>query len=222
MRLLPLPLWLLVTAQIEARTQAQAQPPLLPTAIRKMPPDRGAKFHHSYCAFPEANTFAAAAQKPIAAIAARRGLEADDALRLAANSSAELPFRPPFAMLSGPERQEDATSWDLFRRAASALAFLERRQWSCPTGTSSCASIGYPNSCCREGETCFEVPDTGLGPVGCCPTGAACGGGVSGCGDGSMACGSEVGGGCCIPGFVCGGVGCTYLLPYNLPFTLRY
>ncbi|KAK3309096.1 uncharacterized protein B0T15DRAFT_129293 [Chaetomium strumarium] len=235
MRPLPSSLWLLIAAQIEARVQAQAeshsplqQHRLVPTAIRKMPPDQGAKFHHEYCAFPEHEQHAAFApasssHKPAAAIAARSALDSEDALRLAGNASAELPLRPPFAVLSGLEEFEfedededrriapppPPAAWDcLFRRAASALAFLEKRQWSCPSGTSSCASIGYPNSCCGQGETCVEVPDTGLGPVGCCLEGAACGGGISGCPGGSTTCGSEVGGGCCIPGFVCAGVGC--------------
>ena len=54
------------------------------------------------------------------------------------------------------------------------------------------------------------VQDTGLGPVGCCPKGTSCSGGVSGCTDGSTGCASDIGGGCCIPGFVCQGVGCEY------------
>jgi hypothetical protein len=223
MRPLPLSLWLLVTAQIEAREEAQADSQhILPTAVRKMPADQGAKFHHEYCAFGDHSAFAPASHKPHAAIAARSALEEDDARRIWANASAELPLRPPFALLSGPETevQDDSTfpAWDLFRRAASALAFLEKRHWACPSGTTSCSSIGFPNSCCGTGETCMEVPDTGLGPVGCCPSGATCGGGISTCADGSTACGSNIGGGCCIPGFVCQGVGCKsppFSHPYN-------
>ncbi|KAL2255857.1 hypothetical protein VTK26DRAFT_2604 [Humicola hyalothermophila] len=232
MRPLPLSLWLLVTAQIEALGHARAESQTqeakrLPTAVRKMPPDQGAKFHPSYYAFPNDAIFAAAAKPhtPPAAAAARSIHEAHDAFLLASNASTELPLRPPFAVLSGPEeegqeqeregehphhRPRIPPQWDLFRRAASALAFLEKRQWACPRGTSSCAAIGFPNSCCQQGETCVEVPDTGLGPVGCCPAGATCSGGVSGCSGGSTPCGSEIGGGCCIPGFVCEGVGCKF------------
>ncbi|AEO55944.1 hypothetical protein MYCTH_2300296 [Thermothelomyces thermophilus ATCC 42464] len=181
-----------------------------------MPADRGAKFHHEYCAFGDHTTFAPASSRPhaptAAAIAARSLHDADDARRLWANASAELSLRPPFALLSEPEIPEKdesiAPAWSLFRRAASALALLEKRQWACPSGTSSCSSIGFPNSCCGQDETCVEVPDTGLGPVGCCPSGATCSGGISDCADGSTACGSSIGGGCCIPGFVCMGVGC--------------
>jgi hypothetical protein len=195
-----------------------------------MPPDPGAKFHHEYCAFADhqtaftaAATAAATPPRARAALAARSALEADDALRRAANASTELPLRPPFALLSGSEFDYDEAearmppAWDLFRRAALALARLEARQWACPSGTASCAAIGYPNSCCSDGETCVQVPDTGLGPVGCCPSGAACGGAVSGCAGGSTACASEVGGGCCIPGFVCQGVGCKWLSLPSVP-----
>ncbi|KAH6845040.1 hypothetical protein B0I37DRAFT_446981 [Chaetomium sp. MPI-CAGE-AT-0009] len=219
MRPLPLSLWLLMTAQIEAREQAQVdsrQPQ--PTAIRKMPADQGAKFHHEYCAFGDHQTFAPASHKPHAAIAARGAQDEDDARRIWANASAELLPRPPFALLSDSESQEESIlAGGLFRRAALALASLQKRQWACPGGTSSCSSIGFPNSCCGEGEKCMEVPDTGLGPVGCCPAGATCGGGITECADGSTPCGSSIGGGCCIPGFVCQGVGCIRTPPNPPP-----
>ncbi|KAK0720569.1 hypothetical protein B0H67DRAFT_600026 [Lasiosphaeris hirsuta] len=189
-----------------------------------MPPDQGEKFHHSYCAFPDQPAFAPVQERLLVpgAVAARSILEAEIELQQSAagrnSSSSEVEiltgYRPPFALSFGSESAEEeaqerrvaATGWR--RRAAEALAFLERRQWACPTGTSSCADIGYPNSCCGTGETCVEVEDTGLGPVGCCPAGASCGGSVQSCADGSMPCASDIGGGCCIPGFVCQGVGC--------------
>ncbi|KAK3301334.1 uncharacterized protein B0H64DRAFT_471272 [Chaetomium fimeti] len=211
MRPLPVSLWLLLAAQIEAREQAQVDPQQpAPTAVRKMPADQGAKFHHEYCAFGDHQAFAPASHKPHAAIAARGAQDEDDARRIWANASAELLPRPPFALLSDSESRDENTpaAGGLFRRAALALAFLEKRQWQCPDGTNSCSSIGFPNSCCGEGEKCMEVPDTGLGPVGCCPAGATCGGGIAECADGSTPCASDIGGGCCIPGFVCRGVGC--------------
>ena len=125
----------------------------------------------------------------------------------------ELAYRPPFAVaMDDRQAASPAGRFELLVRhaARAALARLERRQWACPAGTGSCEAIGYPNSCCPSEEACVEVQDTGLGPVGCCPAGATCGGGVSGCSDGSMPCGSDIGGGCCIPGFVCQGVGCEF------------
>ncbi|KAL1639629.1 hypothetical protein SLS58_007688 [Diplodia intermedia] len=40
---------------------------------------------------------------------------------------------------------------------------FEKRDYQCPTGTNSCASISRPNSCCPSDETCVIVEDTGLG-----------------------------------------------------------
>ncbi|CAK7267949.1 hypothetical protein SEPCBS119000_002807 [Sporothrix epigloea] len=124
-------------------------------------------------------------------------------------------YLPPFSIHheesdSGEQHQDsgDFAALELFRRAADALARLRSRQWGCPTGTTSCESIGYPYSCCSSTEKCYKVTDTGLGPVGCCPEGEACGGAVSDCTSGSTACPESLGGGCCIAGYVCEGVGC--------------
>jgi hypothetical protein len=220
MRPLPLTLWALIAAQIDAlappeQPQSQPQNPLLPTAVRKMPPDQGAKFHHEYCAFAEhghrhPSHFAALPIPPRPLAARHRNLNAfvDGNPQGQGNSSIPLPeyysYSPPFLVAHTEEQYET----NLLRRAARVLSLLQRRQWACPSGTSGCGSIGYPNSCCTTGETCVEVQDTGLGPVGCCPAGATCSGGVTGCTDGSTACASNIGGGCCIPGFVCQGVGC--------------
>ncbi|KAK3988639.1 hypothetical protein QBC44DRAFT_99296 [Cladorrhinum sp. PSN332] len=194
MRPLPLTLWALLTAQIEALENQQSQSP---TAIRKMPPDDpGAKFHPHYVAFaPQQES-----QQLSPALLARQ-------LTPPSNSSSSSDFRPPFALLNTSPNP----SFDLFRRSA-----LQKKQWSCPSGTNSCAPIGYPNSCCTASETCVAIQDTGLGPVGCCPAGTTCNGSVGGCGSGSP-CGSSVGGGCCIPGFICAGVGCVQAPPSAPP-----
>ncbi|KAH8881586.1 hypothetical protein GQ53DRAFT_848148 [Thozetella sp. PMI_491] len=213
MRLLPPSLLLLIAARIEAQEQQQ-----LPTAVRRMSPDQGEKFFHEYAAFADA-------QQPALPLVDRRFAvysEADARL-LAANASAELTFRPPFAPHSSADLEQEQPgrspaddqelrrSWlarEVFRRGMSALAVLQGRQWSCPTGTQSCSSIGFPNSCCATGETCVKITDTGLGSVGCCPTGSTCGGTITNCAPGNTPCASDIGGGCCIPGFVCQGVGC--------------
>lgn len=211
MRPLPVSLWALIAVQIDALTPPPQQP--LPTAIRKMPPDQGAKFYHSDCAFHD-HVFAPAPERPLSpAIAARDFFEEQDARRRSANSSATLDFRPPFALSlddnTSPARQA------LLGRAV--LARLQKRNWSCPTGTSHCDAIGFPNSCCKTNERCVQVQDTGLGPVGCCPAGATCSGGVQNCTDGSTACASDLGGGCCVPGFICQGIGCKPLPPQSTP-----
>ena len=229
MRLLPASLWLLIAARIEAQEQQQQQQQQLPTAIKKMSPDQGEKFLHEYAAFadsdalPQNGYLVGGRSAPEGLPVVRRhGLYEDaDSDLLAHNSSAELFFRPPFA----PHLESDMvvqtgdeglrrrwSAQELFRRAASALAHLQGRQWLCPSGTNSCSSIGFPNSCCASGETCVQIEDTGLGSVGCCPSGANCSGSIKNCASGNTPCASEIGGGCCIPGFVCQGVGCKYHL----------
>ena len=215
MRPLPLSLWLLVAAQIDAQAH-------LPTVIRKMSPDAGEKFYHEYSAFAEGDE-AAAAIPARQNFAGRR--DADTFLGF--NSSLQLPYHPPFAQHVDTAQHQDRDwisqgagdaevppyGWQLLRRAAAAgaaRARLEARAWSCPSGTSSCVGIGFPNSCCQTGESCVQIEDTGLGPVGCCPSQSTCAGTISSCFAGNTACPSNVGGGCCISGFVCEGVGCTW------------
>ena len=83
-----------------------------------------------------------------------------------------------------------------------------KRDFTCPTGTNSCTNINRPNSCCPNGLTCNIVSDSGLGDVGCCRDSDSCGGQSSSCPQDYISCPSENGGGCCIPGYECQGVGC--------------
>ncbi|CAK7206992.1 hypothetical protein SEUCBS139899_009800 [Sporothrix eucalyptigena] len=152
-------------------------------------------------------------------VAARRTFPRDEDT-LIANSSEAISiarlfppaYLPPFSIhhetADNDESAADNAALELFRRAADALSRLQHRQWGCPTGTTSCEDIGYPYSCCTNTEKCYKVTDTGLGPVGCCPEGETCGGAVSDCTSDSTACPESLGGGCCIAGYVCEGVGC--------------
>lgn len=86
---------------------------------------------------------------------------------------------------------------------------LMKRGFKCPTGTNDCSSIGQPDSCCGTGSTCITISDQGFGPVGCCPEGQSCSGGIS-CNtqEGYTSCPESPNGGCCLPGYSCEGVGC--------------
>ncbi|KAK1754805.1 hypothetical protein QBC47DRAFT_403214 [Echria macrotheca] len=229
---LPHSLWALLALQLDAALSQQPQPDQpIPTAIRKMPPDQGAKFHESYYAFapvPDQQQDDPLRRRPRSPLPAIPDVILARSAALSGNSSlSPEPGRfnfllPPFAVLSldepepesgpGVSEQNGGDSRRIRRSqqaaAAGVLAHLEKRQWACPTGTSGCGAIGYPNSCCQDGETCVLVADTGLGPVGCCPAGSSCAGNVMACTGGSTPCGSDVGGGCCIPGYVCQGPGC--------------
>ncbi|KAA8652166.1 putative GPI anchored protein [Aspergillus tanneri] len=98
------------------------------------------------------------------------------------------------------------------------MGHLFRRDYKCPSGTFSCASIDRPNSCCSTGETCELVKDAGSGDVGCCPQGQNCSGSVGKCKSGYSTCAASLGGGCCIPGYDCVSDGCARV--YTITVTL--
>ncbi|KAH9900272.1 hypothetical protein F4778DRAFT_741010 [Xylariomycetidae sp. FL2044] len=228
LRALPPSLQLLLATQLQlfapATAQAQAQD-VLPTAIKKMAPHEGEKFLPEYYAFAtDPNQAAAGALHHQHALGQEKRsvpLTPEEELRLALNSSAVLAPRPPYprhydyhlpppsSSSRGESVGEGQGEGGVYRRAREVLGKLRGRQFACPTGTHACTNIDQPNYCCLDGATCFVVngaPDAGN--VGCCPEGRNCGGSVGTCTDGSTACSAEVGGGCCIPGFVCAQVGC--------------
>lgn len=90
------------------------------------------------------------------------------------------------------------------------LLFLGSRD-ACPAGMSGCSAAGAPSKCCPDGSYCAAVSDQTAGGIACCPDGASCLGEVAACPADAVSCPSELGGGCCIPGFVCFGVGCKFV-----------
>lgn len=104
---------------------------------------------------------------------------------------------------------------DVLRRAAEALRLLEKRS-GCPAGMNSCASVGSPNKCCQDGTYCTDVSDTMVGHVACCPEGSTCDGAVSQCPSTAVSCPPSLGGGCCLEGYECAGVGCMSSLSLSL------
>lgn len=188
---LPSPLLFLVAAQLATTEQQQQQQQ--PVAIRKMGFDAGEKFWPEYYAFDRQDTIVSQNCSNNNSSAEEEGLDA----------SASLPYRAPLA----PHLYSDSDSGSIFKARLLVSLKLQKRDFACPTGTSSCSAIGYPDSCCQTGTTCVQIDDTGLGSVGCCPAGEACTGTIS-CSDGQQGCSSESGGGCCIPGWECASVGC--------------
>jgi hypothetical protein len=177
-----------------------------PVGVMKMSDDEGEKFYMEYWQFAGDMQ----QQSPMLSMASSSSLRTRDAkeeARLLANASMPISYRPPFAL----HTESDISKQDLRARGAAALAVLENRDFTCPTGTLSCSNIGYPNSCCATSETCFQIQDTGLGPVGCCPSESNCGGTITNCDSPNTACPDNLGGGCCIPNYVCAGVGCKFL-----------
>lgn len=161
-----------------------------PKAIKKLAPDSGEKllardleFTLPFISSYEALLFARDAEE-----GGSLGLEA-----------------PYYRRAYAPHYYDDNSN--ILRRAAEALAMLERRS-ACPAGMSSCAEIGNPNKCCQQGTYCTSVDDSMVGGVACCPQGSSCGGGVGDCPSNAVSCPASLGGGCCIAGYVCQGAGC--------------
>lgn len=188
-----------------------------PVAVKKMSVDESEKFFPEYWGFQDYGNQYAMFKEPsgrAAGNALRKEFEGEEAILLV-NASAPLSFRPAFVVHKTQEkslnkRDTPAIAALGLRNAAAALALLEKRDFQCPTGTFPCNQISAPNLCCATGEVCFTIPDTGLGTVGCCPSGASCSGSIT-CAAGNTPCGSKMGGGCCIPGYVCAGIGCESL-----------
>jgi progranulin len=177
-----------------------------PTVIKKMGLDQGEKIFPDYMAFEE--SFGEQPLSPHEAILMARSVpDIDEEGFLSPRLPPVLTHRMPFA---AHERADDGSRWAVLRRAAEALSILQNRQ-ACPEGMKSCSSIGFPNKCCMNSENCVQVNDASVGNVACCPSGSTCSGGVAGCpvGIGVTSCPVELGGGCCIPGFVCSGQICT-------------
>lgn len=188
-----------------------------PVGVMKMSDDPSQKFYMHYWGYeddvPESNT------SDIPPARLLRPRDEDEEAILLANSSAAISYRAPFALhtdeIFGLRHLKGRGRIPGRDAAGAALAALQKRQFECPSGTSACTSIGYPNSCCATDEMCFKIQDTGLGPVGCCPSGETCGGTITGCNSPNTPCaenegGDYEGGGCCIPNYVCAGVGCKF------------
>ena len=146
-----------------------------PVGVMKMSDDEGEKFYLDYWQFEaEVNLEGQRVfESPRESAAVRRRNGDEDGLR--GNESAIMQFRPAFLLhTENTVGAEELKARDMLRSrdAAGVLAALQARDFTCPTGTKDCSIIMSPTSCCGTDETCFSIPDTGLGVVGCCPAGA--------------------------------------------------
>ncbi|KAI9734844.1 MAG: hypothetical protein M1834_001923 [Cirrosporium novae-zelandiae] len=177
-----------------------------PIEVKKMSGDEGEMFFLGYWGFGGDST----EQKNEASSRLRPRLshgewEDGSSPQEGGNASMLLAYQPAFLPHSDDVWPRNALFARLFHPRALSLS---RRGYQCPTDTHNCSSIDRPNACCVTGETCEIITDTGLGDVGCCADGKSCSGKVSTCEDGYTECSSSQGGGCCLPGYACVGVGC--------------
>ncbi len=180
-----------------------------PIGVQKMNSDEGEMFFLEYWRF-EGGSPETTLRDELGLIerrdkSLRVGSDEDDITPLGARFNVtSLPYlQAPFSLHAS---HEEAYHGPLSPRAV--LHFLNGRGFQCPTDTASCNSISRPNSCCPTGEACQLITDVGLGDVGCCTQGQSCSNQVSDCQQGYTSCPGSSGGGCCIPGYTCNGVGC--------------
>lgn len=118
------------------------------------------------------------------------------------NASVLYPLQAPLALHGEQQIRKDL----IFGRFSRGLLHRDTG-FKCPNNSSDCSSIGRPNSCCSNGLICQLIEDSGQGDVGCCAEGETCNGAVQ-CAPGYSGCPGAYGGGCCLPGFQCYGIGC--------------
>ncbi|KAK6951415.1 hypothetical protein Daesc_007950 [Daldinia eschscholtzii] len=148
----------LLVLLLAAATQLRAQQQQHPTAIRKMSLDEGEMFLPEYYAFAPSQL---------------QSRDEEEFLQ-AKNSSAAIPFHPPYPLHYDYLRRAEArdSGPSLYNRARDILAKLQGRQFACPESTHSCENIDQPNYCCSQGTQCFVVTNAPeAGNVGCCPDG---------------------------------------------------
>ena len=210
--------------------------PLAPKAVKKMSTDEGEKFYLHYWEYDSVDTVMSMSAPEESCDSEQRDVESGQKIRPRVaehdreyNASMPMPFSLPLRRHTqdtspNPHFKKDLSYYSsLFLRPPRAgLAELVKRGFQCPTGSSDCGSIGRPNTCCNQGETCSIIPDTGLGDVGCCPPLQACSGSLNNCDLGFTKCSDNLGGGCCIPMYVCIDVGCECLLMSILLITLTF
>ncbi|KAH0544697.1 hypothetical protein FGG08_001202 [Glutinoglossum americanum] len=187
-------------AQPQTQTQSRT-----PVGVKKMSGDEGEKFYLGYWVFDGMGDEEPSVQSPLENTRILRPRGEDDEELYA---SASIPHNPPF-LLHAPHHNEENQSPLHHPRspASAALLALQNRAFKCPGGTADCSSIGRPNTCCANGEVCQIIPNTGLGDVGCCPVGKGCSGDLKNCDLGFTKCSDDLGGGCCIPDYVCVSIG---------------
>ncbi|KAH6712810.1 hypothetical protein BKA61DRAFT_484723 [Leptodontidium sp. MPI-SDFR-AT-0119] len=179
-----------------------------PVGVMKMSDDDGEKFYMEYWQFEGELEQTGLFEPQTPNTALRRRDKLDEEETLSGNETLIMQFKPPFMLHTESAFTAEELKAREILNAAGVLAALEKRDFTCPTGTSDCSGIGFPGSCCTTNEVCFKITDTGLGRVGCCPAGASCGGTITTCDAPNTPCSAALGGGCCIPNFSCVEGGC--------------
>lgn len=193
-----------LTRQFRNRKEIQQ----MPLGVRKMSDDEGEMFFPEYWQF-QVETQTTTNGRSLSGRHLSIPLHVDlHIFNEPKNASIPKTLQAPFSL----HTKQTLDSHPIFGILPRAFFPFERRDYQCPTDTSDCSSIGRSDSCCPTVDVCQLITDTGQGDVGCCPQGLSCSGEVGQCQDGYQSCPGSAGGGCCIPGYACAGVGCKYIL----------
>jgi progranulin len=173
--------------------------------VKKMSDDEGEKFYLDYWTFGPMGSDGTGEDENLV----QRYHNNEEGSSFVVNNTIVERARPPFLLHSSQNSNIARNILSRYIRfPILPRSGFDKREFQCPTGTSNCASVDRPNSCCAEGQTCQLIQDTGLGDVGCCAAGETCAGSLSNCASGYADCPNYPGGGCCIPGYACVSGGC--------------
>lgn len=187
----------------------------VPIAVRKMTGDQGEMFFPEYWQFEAGGNGAPKLEQDRRRPIPRSlgPLEDDPTVKDWPNASISQPLQAPFSLHTN-DQLDTRPLMSRLLRSPGAIFALDTRSFACPGGTDACTAINRPNSCCATGLVCQLATDGGLGDVGCCQAGQTCNQEVSGCPVDYTLCPSSLGGGCCIPGSACDGVGCKLIIRF--------
>lgn len=185
-----------------------------PIGVHKMSGDEGEMFFPEYWVFNKAEDTSTKTLKRNRNLGLRSPSPHEErgGLDNWANASMLISLQAPFTLHTTEQIEPKGILQRLHRLPRAIFYRLEERDFQCPGDTLSCTSINRPNSCCPTGESCQLITNVGLGDVGCCAQGQTCSQQVSSCQAGYKSCPGSSGGGCCIPGYDCVGIGCVLLL----------
>ncbi|KAI9760312.1 MAG: hypothetical protein M4579_001716 [Chaenotheca gracillima] len=209
--------------QLEKIQQRQQVSPHAPAGVRKMGIDEGEKFYMEYWEFgssqlADRSDFETTLHEETKQTSSRElrseedEEEEEEEVAGYSNASIPIPHKPALLLHTddqtslNPHFKRDLPYYSsLFARSPrAAFAALRKRAFECPAGTKDCSSVGRATNCCGQGEVCQMLSNTGTdSDVGCCPEGQTCSGSLGKCDAGFTRCSDNIGGGCCIPLYVC-------------------
>ncbi|KAG4435549.1 hypothetical protein IFR05_008960 [Cadophora sp. M221] len=118
-----------------------------PVGVMKMSDDEGEKFYMEYWQF-EGELEQKGLFEPQTSNAGLRRRDNLEEGSFPGNDTLIVQFKPPFMLHTESTFTAEELKAREILNAAGVLAALEKRDFTCPTGTSDCSGIGFSGSCC--------------------------------------------------------------------------